>query len=43
MANLQIWKDLLNIIYPYFLYKQFAEKINLKSSEVVSKQSDIAD
>jgi len=29
MANFEIWKDVLNIIYPIFLYKQLVSKTTL--------------
>ena len=29
MGNFEVWKDVLNIVYPIFLYKQLASKINI--------------
>lgn len=34
MGNLQIWKDVLNILYPVFLYRKLYERINLQTSEM---------
>lgn len=37
MVNFEIWKDVLNIVYPIFLYKQLVSKTTL-SGEAISYQ-----
>lgn len=32
MLNFSIWKDLLNIIYPIFLYRSLTQKVNILNS-----------
>ena len=34
MANFELWKDMLNIVYPIFLYKQLASRININGENI---------
>lgn len=38
MVNFEIWKDVLNIVYPVFLYRKLYERMNMKTPEELNIQ-----
>jgi hypothetical protein len=38
MANFELWKDMLNIVYPIFLYRQLASRININGENIKYNQ-----
>lgn len=34
MVNFEIWKDVLNIVYPVFLYRKLYERMNMQTPEL---------
>ena len=40
MANLSVWKDLLNMMYPVFRYKRIAEKASLEFESIETEKGE---